>query len=121
MGRTEYNDNAAFHLQLLSRVIDLNKFPMIKMVLEKNVTDSEYNELLQLLSRLNVKYEVQQEEGLLDYSSLLIEFAGMLSEKLDPDATIYALKKEGYYPSLMAAFIKIIEKDKRKYKRGRNY
>ncbi len=99
--------------------MDLNQFPMIKMVLERDVTGLEFKELLQLLSRLNDKYVMQQEEGLLDYSSLLIEFAGMLSEKLDPNATIYALKKEGYYPSLMKTFIKIIEEDERKYKRRR--
>ncbi|MFD2630297.1 DUF1878 family protein [Oceanobacillus kapialis] len=120
MERLDQNDNAAFHLQLLSKVMDLNRFPMIKMVLEKNITQLEYKELLQLLNRLNEKYEVQQEEGLLHYNSLLVEFAGMLNEKLDPNETIYALQKEGYYPSLMATFIKIIEEDKQKYRRRKS-
>jgi len=31
---------------------------------------------------------------------------------LPPNQTIYALKKEGYYPSLMNEFIQLIERDK---------
>ncbi|SES69633.1 Protein of unknown function [Oceanobacillus limi] len=106
-------DTAMFHLQLLSKTIDLKKYPFTKLIIEKNITNEEYNDLLELLHVLNQKYELQKEEGLLDFSSLLINFAGMLNEKLHPDETILALKKEGYYHDLMDSFLGILNEKKR--------
>ncbi|WP_246202557.1 DUF1878 family protein [Virgibacillus doumboii] len=104
----EQNETAAFHLRLLSKIIDFNQYPLIKLLIESNVTESEFEELMDLLAGLNNQYVAQKEEGFLDFTLLLIHFAGMLNEKLNPDITIYALKKEGYYPSLMDEFIKIL-------------
>ncbi|WP_077324981.1 DUF1878 family protein [Virgibacillus siamensis] len=108
----EINDTTSFHLQLLSKVIDMQQYPMIKLMIENNITEAEFNQLLQLLADLNEKFEIQKEEGLLDFTPLLIHFAGMLNEKLDPDTTILALKKEGHYPSLMNAFIEVLNESK---------
>ncbi|SFA81416.1 Protein of unknown function [Lentibacillus halodurans] len=101
----EQNKTTDFHLQLLSKTIDMNQYPLTKMIIENNVTRKEYEELLQLTERLHHHYMKQKEEGFLDFSSLLVQFAGLLNEKLDPNTTVYALKKEGYYPSLMEEFI----------------
>ncbi|WP_246187688.1 DUF1878 family protein [Ornithinibacillus caprae] len=108
------NDTATFHLQLLTKTLDMQKYPFIKLIIERTITNEEYDELFHLLHTLNSKYEVQKEDGLLDFSSLLIHFAGMLNEKLDPNETIFALKAEGYFVELMNTFIKIIEEDGRK-------
>ena len=111
--------NASFQIQLLSKIIDMNKYPLIKLVIEKNIEQNEYEDLFSLLERLNDQYEQQKEEGFLDFSSLLVEFAGMLNEKLSPDETIYALRKEKYFPELMDAFLKIIKEEKTRGKRRR--
>ncbi|MEN1970267.1 DUF1878 family protein [Lentibacillus sp. N15] len=108
MEKVEKHDTAHFHLQLLSKLIDMRQYPFIKLVIKHNITQEEYRELLGQLHRLNEQYAMQKEEGFLDFSSLLVQFAGMLIEKLDPTKTIFALKKEGYFPSLMDEFIKIM-------------
>jgi hypothetical protein len=109
----EHDKLVTFHLHLLTKIIDIEKFPFTKLVIVKNVTPEEYDALFELLETINQEYMGQKEEGLLDYSSLLIQFAGLLSEKLNPAETVYALKKEGYFPDLMREFTQIIEKDKR--------
>jgi len=112
-------NNTSFQIQLLSKIIDMNKYPLIKLVIENNIKQNEYEDLFSLLERLNGQYEQQKEEGFLDFSSLLVEFAGMLNEKLSPDETIYALRKERYFPELMDAFLKIIKEEKARGKRRR--
>lgn len=103
-------DAMSFHVQLLSRLIDVDQYPFIKLVIENNITKEEYTELFQLLQMLEDKYNLQKDEGLLDFSSLLIHFAGMLNEKLDPDDTIYALALEGYFPHLIKEFTKLLKR-----------
>ncbi|MBY7143040.1 DUF1878 family protein [Virgibacillus sp. NKC19-3] len=112
------NDTTSFHLQLLSTIIDLNAYPFINLIIENNVTYKEFKELFHLLQTLEAQYNIQKEEGFLDFTSLLVQFAGMLTEKLDPNSTIYALKKEGYYPSLLAEFTVIIEREEKRMRRG---
>ncbi|WP_234031509.1 DUF1878 family protein [Lentibacillus cibarius] len=110
MGNEKDNATTAFHLQMLVKTLDMDQYPLIRMVIENNITEQEYNELFALLEKLHQQYMSQKEEGLMDFTSLLVHFAGMLNEKLNPDATIIALKKEGYYPSLMEMFMQILNK-----------
>ncbi len=100
-----------FYVRLLSEVIDIHQYPFIKLIIDHRITEEEYNELFRLLDDLQKEYEIQKEEGLIDFSSLLVHFAGMLNEKLHPTEVIFALKKEGYYPSLMNEFIRIMNKE----------
>lgn len=108
MKRDENKTN--FHVQLLSKIIDMDRYPFTKLLISHQFTKEEYDELLLLLERLQSEYEEQKEEGLLDFTSLLVEFAGLLNEKLDPTETIKALRNEQYFPELMDEFIKILEK-----------
>ncbi|EQB35119.1 hypothetical protein M948_18650 [Virgibacillus sp. CM-4] len=105
-------ETASFHLHLLSKIMDMDKYPFTKLIIERNLTKAEYIELMDRLFLLNQQFEVQTKEGLLDFSSLLLHFAGMLTEKLEPNQTIYALKEEGVYPSLMETFITILKQTK---------
>lgn len=111
------DDGTSFHIQLLSKIIDMNQYPFIKLIIEKNITREEFNSLMRMLDHLNKTYVLQKEEGLLDYSRLLIQFAGMLNEKLDPTKTIQALSQEGHFPLLMREFIRILEEDDKRYSR----
>jgi len=101
-------DTFQFHIQLLTNIIDMDEYPFTKLIIENSLSKQEYDKVMSLLDDLNKLYVEQKEEGLLDFSSLLIKFAGMLNEKLDPNETIFALKKEGYYPSLINEFITIL-------------
>jgi len=101
-------NTVSFHLHLLSKAINADKFPFTKMVIDKELTEKEYNALFQLLRRLDEDLKIQKSEGLLDFTSLLIHFAGMLNWKLSLHETIYALKDEGHYPELMAALMRIL-------------
>ncbi|HEX6593584.1 MAG TPA: DUF1878 family protein [Bacillota bacterium] len=105
--------NTTFHLQLLLQTMNIEQYPFIKLIIINNLSSQEYEELFMLLEQLNEMYKVQKEEGLLDFTSLLIHFAGMLNQKLDPTETIYALKKEGHFPNLMEEFMQIIEDAKK--------
>lgn len=97
----------------------MNQYPFTKLIIEKNITREEYNRLVQMLDHLNNAYILQKEEGFLDFSGLLIQFAGMLHEKLDPNKTIQALSQEGHFPFLMREFIHILEEDEKRYSRKR--
>ncbi|WP_084268838.1 DUF1878 family protein [Oceanobacillus damuensis] len=116
-GLNNTNDGSSFHIQLLSKIIDMNKYPLTKLIIENNITREEYMELMKMIQRLNDTYELQKEEGFLDFSSLLVHFAGMLNEKLDPNETIEALAKEKYFPLLMAEFRKILDENEKRYRR----
>ncbi|WP_245844030.1 DUF1878 family protein [Oceanobacillus rekensis] len=105
------NEDPSFHIQLLSKIIDMNQYPLIKLIIENNISRAEYEELMEMVHGLNKTYELQKEEGFLNFTSLLIHFAGMLNEKLHPDKTIYAFKKEGHYPLLMEEFSKILKEN----------
>ncbi|RDW19890.1 DUF1878 family protein [Oceanobacillus chungangensis] len=117
MKEIKINDSSSFHIHLLSKVIDMDHYPFTKLIIENHITFEEYEELMGLLHKLNDTFEEQKEEGLMDFTLLLIHFAGMLNEKLNPNHTIYGLKKEGYFPSLMDTFIDIINRNESKYKR----
>ncbi|MBP1947331.1 DUF1878 family protein [Virgibacillus litoralis] len=113
MEHLDQNEATAFHLCLLAKVINIEQFPFIKLLIQKDISRMEFDETMELLKMLDSQFEEQKEEGFLNFTSLLVHFAGMLSEKLYPNETIYALKKEGYYPSLMNEFIRIIEENEK--------
>lgn len=106
-GKKESIDTS-FHLKLLLNIINIEEYPFTKLVIEKNVSCNEYEELFKLLNELDQTYHQQKQEGLLDFSSLFIHFAGMLTNKLSPTETIEAIKQEGLFMELMEEFIQII-------------
>ena len=103
-------DSASFHVRLLSKIIDMERYPFTKLLIDHEFSEAEYIELISLLKRQEEMYKEQKEEGLLDFSSLLVEFAGLLNEKLDPTETIFALKKENLFTELMDEYINILGK-----------
>lgn len=102
------NDNFSFQIQLLLDILKGKNYPFTKLVIEKSLTEDEYQVLLTQLEELNEEYLLQKQQGFLNFSSLLVNFAGMLNEKLLPEETIFALKSEGLYMKMMGEFIKII-------------
>lgn len=108
----------SFHLSLISDLISKDEYPFTKLMIDKAMTEHEYDELFRLLEELNSCFIQQKEEGLLDYTKLLVHFAGMLNEKLHPDETLNALRKEGHYTEMIDTFMETISKSD---KRGRKW
>ncbi|QXE02668.1 DUF1878 family protein [Terribacillus sp. DMT04] len=90
----EKKSTLSFHLQLIAETGVLDKYPFRKLLIERNVNEEEYAAVLQLFQRLNKLFLEQKEEGLLDYTSLLLEFVGMLPEKLHYWEVLLALREE---------------------------
>lgn len=99
----------SFQLKLLLEVEELQKYPFKKLVIEKELTEQEYKETLNLLQTLTHTYERDVESGLIDHSALLLHYAGMLCYKLPVEETLYALNKEGIYPALTQKLINILQ------------
>lgn len=107
----------SFHMHLLTDAIGIDQFPFTKLVIENELSEREYDELFMMLEELNNDFIHQQSEGLLDFTGLLVHFAGMLNPKMHPDETIVALQKEGHYPALMEKFISILNYSNRRSSR----
>ncbi|MBN8233638.1 DUF1878 family protein [Halobacillus kuroshimensis] len=93
-------DTLSFQLKLLSSIKEIDYYPFTKLVIEKDLTEMEYNEMMHLLQTLSDLYKEEKEEGLLDHSSLLFHYAGMVCWKLPITDSLEALQKEGYYKEL---------------------
>ncbi|MCA1022580.1 DUF1878 family protein [Halobacillus litoralis] len=93
-------DTLSFQLKLLSSMKEIDRYPFTKLVIERNLTEREYDETMNLLQTLSDIYEAEREEGLLDYSSLLFHYAGMVCWKLPITQSLAALHSEGYYKEL---------------------
>jgi len=103
-------ETLTFYVKLLMEMKELDEYPFIKMFIEKGVTEKEYQELMVLLSNIQEEYESQKENGMLDFTGLLIQFAGELNPKLHPDELMNALIKEERYHEVMTELKKIREK-----------
>jgi hypothetical protein len=99
----------SFQLKLLLEVEEIKKYPFKKLVIEKELTEKEYKETLNLLETLTQTYERDTESGLIDHSALLLHYAGMLCHKLPIEETLYALEEEGLYPALTSKLIDILQ------------
>ncbi|CDQ21112.1 Protein of unknown function [Halobacillus karajensis] len=105
MEKENHCETFTFQLKLLLDVEEMKKYPFTKLIIEKNVTEKEYQHTLCLLKELNHRYEEDMESGLIDHSSLLLHFAGMLCYKLPINETLCALHQEGFYLELTEQLI----------------
>ncbi len=90
-----------FQIDLLRSISPLEKYPLTQLILESNISEEELRRLFQLLEELQEEYYLQQEDGFVHFSNLLISFVGQLPEKFDPEKTLIALKKENKYPEIV--------------------
>ncbi|TGB05298.1 DUF1878 family protein [Halobacillus salinus] len=90
-----------FHLRLVMKIEEFSRYPFTRLVIDRHLNESEYNETMELLHILNERYTEEQEEGFVYYKPLLLHFAGMLCYKLPVEETMQALYEEGIYPELM--------------------
>ncbi|MFQ3543780.1 DUF1878 family protein [Halobacillus rhizosphaerae] len=107
MEKKETCESCHFHLQLLLKGVELHQFPFTRLVIERGVTEEEYTHTLHLVEELHSNYEKDRSEGLVDYTPLLLHFAGMLTCKLPIKDTLIALREEGIYPALAKELLQI--------------
>lgn len=91
-----------YYQSLLMEMVDHHKKPFYSLVIRANLTKEEVEELLKLCESLSNKYEKQKAEGLVIFTPLLTEFAGMLNPKLNVDQTIEAMLKQNMFIPLMS-------------------
>ncbi|MBU8905454.1 DUF1878 family protein [Desertibacillus haloalkaliphilus] len=103
VGRLEY------YKRIFVEMVDKERFPFYYLMVENDLTEEEVEEVYALCEHLNQQLEEQRDSGLLNYTSLLIHFVGMLNVKLNPEVTIQALYKQGYYQPLMLRLRSLIE------------
>ncbi|MDQ0232311.1 YhaI family protein [Metabacillus malikii] len=97
-----------YYQQLLLEMIDSDKCPFYRLVMERGLTKSEVEGVYRLCDELNEEYEQQKAQGLVIYTDLLTQFAGLLNEKLNVNETVYAMIKQGIYEPLMNEFKHLI-------------
>ena len=98
-----------YYQKLLLQMIDSQRFPFYKLVMERGLTKREVDELFSLCDKLNLQYEEQKAQGLVIYTDLLTQFANQLNDKLNANETIQAMSKQGMYPLLMKEFISLLK------------
>ncbi|KGX86167.1 DUF1878 family protein [Pontibacillus marinus] len=104
-------ETLTFYVQLLMEMKELEKYPFIKMLIAKGVTEKEYQELIMLLSNISEEFEAQKEAGMLDFTGLLIHYAGKLNPKLHPDELMDALIAENRFLEVMIQLKKIRQRE----------
>ncbi|WP_243385835.1 DUF1878 family protein [Bacillus kexueae] len=97
-------ENLEYHLRLLLKMSNAQKFPFDYLVVTKGLSEEEVNQLMNLCRKLELQHEEQKAQGLLYYTDLLTLFAGQLNEKLDINETIDAMLQQGLFPQLMSDF-----------------
>jgi hypothetical protein len=102
-----------FYQSLLIEMVDVDKYPFYKLVMQLNLTEEEVHQVFSLCEELSIKYQEQKAEGFIIFNPLLTQFAGMLPPKLDVEETIHALYKQGLYMPLMEEFQHILKEIKR--------
>lgn len=90
-----------YYQSLLMEMVDYDKKPFYALVIKANLTKAEVEEIFRLCELLSKKYKKQKAEGLVVFTPLLTEFAGMLTPKLDVEQTIEMMIKQNMFIPLM--------------------
>jgi Protein of unknown function (DUF1878) len=90
-----------YYQTLLLQMIDSNRFPFYRLVMEKGLSKEEIEDIYRLCNELSFLHEEQKAQGLVIFTDLLTQFVGQLNAKLDIVETVQALLKQGLYSSLM--------------------
>lgn len=105
----EKMERLSFYQQLLIRTMDEKAYPWYRMIVEKNLSEGEVEDIYRLFKELERKKEDLREAGMLDQTSLLLHYVGMLNLTLHPFMTANALNRQGYFKSLTAELIEMMK------------
>jgi len=90
-----------YHERLLVDLLQGSNKLFTKLIISKNLDESEVKEFHRICENLNNKMENQKAEGFLYFHPLLKEFSAKISPKLDISETIHACIEENLYVDLM--------------------
>lgn len=94
-------DKLEYHQQLILRMIGDTEMQLYYLIINKNLSRKETEELLNLCDNLNKEIEKQKAEGYVTFNPLLIELKSKLMPSITPGELIQACLKQGVYISLM--------------------
>lgn len=98
-----------YYQTLLLQMIEPNRFPFYRLVMERGLTRVEIEEIYMLCHELSILHEEQKAQGLVIFTDILTQFAGQLNEKLEIVETVQAMSNQGLYNSLMKDFLALMK------------
>ncbi len=102
-------ERLSFYQQLLVRTMDEKEYPWYRMIVEKDLSEREVEDVYRLFKELEHKKEDLREAGMIDQTPLLLHYVGMLNLTLDPFMTANALNRQGYFKTLTAKLIEMMK------------
>ncbi|WP_246938841.1 DUF1878 family protein [Bacillus pinisoli] len=97
-----------YYQRLMLELVNLEKWPLHQLIIKRQLTEEEVDELFCLCEELTEEYKRQKAEGFVGFSPLLHMFIDRLNRKITAIETIEALYKEQMYVPLMTIFKNII-------------
>ncbi|WLR42840.1 DUF1878 family protein [Bacillus carboniphilus] len=95
-----------YYQQLFLQMIEGGAYPFYHLVIKKNVTKSEVEQLFSLCEDLEEELGKQRAQGYVVFTSLLTLFEKQLPTALPVDETMNSLKDQGLFVDLMTELMK---------------
>ncbi|MBM6617210.1 DUF1878 family protein [Bacillus suaedaesalsae] len=92
-----------YYQKLMIDLVEKAKWPFHQLIMVRQLTEHEVNELFQLCENLTHEYKQQKAEGFISFSPLLHIFKQYLNPKLSCLEVIIAMEQEQLYLPLMNA------------------
>jgi Protein of unknown function (DUF1878) len=93
-----------FHQQLLMMMLGDVKEELYVLIVKKNLSKYETEELLKLCEEMSKKFKKQKAEGFLNFNPLLQELKIKMNSKLTIKELVEACRKQGAYLEVMNEF-----------------
>ncbi|WP_338780866.1 DUF1878 family protein [Metabacillus sp. FJAT-52054] len=97
-----------FQVRLLASLIKKDEHPFMYMVIEKQLSEKEHQQVMELCDKLDRLYQKQKAQGFVRFEGLLTLFVQDLNEKLEVKETAQALFKQGLFSQLMSDFLSML-------------
>ena len=99
-----------FYFQIVWDNTNLDGKPFYALIIKKELTKQEVDDIFKTCEELDKKYKEQKAEGFIDFVPILTQFVGMLTPKIAPHEAVDALSKQGLYKEMMREFSEIIKR-----------
>mgnify|MGYP003408314075 FL=1 len=90
-----------YHQQLLIRMMKHSKEQLYYLIIEKNLSRKETEQLLKICEDLSIELKKQKAEGYVTFSPLLTELNNRLMPQISPEELVHACLTQGVYEELM--------------------
>ncbi|MCF6136176.1 DUF1878 family protein [Pseudalkalibacillus berkeleyi] len=113
MNRSEEEkmERLMYYQQIMVDTIDPKRFPWYRFIVEAELGKDEVKEVYQLMKELEKEKESLREAGMVDQTSLLLHYVGMLNSTLNPFTTASALKQQGMFVDITAELLEMMKEN----------